>query len=1290
MRPSLLILLSLLICFNFSLAQIECSGNPIEHCDQCGSGNEADSCSLCEDKYFPILGGKLCIPCNDPILGNVACEGKCSPNLNYIQESKNLFEPEEVKFSFCEEKGCKEGTFNENGTCRNCSEYDPGCSKCTYSYEDNNEKFTCLECKTNDDYTYFLLNNGICDECYMDNCYTCHYLYDDPLEKECEKCEYDYYKDENGTCQPCYIDIPGGLCFICDDLGVKKDIYDENTCSCDNGYYKEGNGTCQPCDVDIPGGLCSFCDEFGVKKDIYDENTTCTCNEDYIKAGNNTCVKKPENCEEYEFNSETNIYECLKCEEDYYINQDKECSYCDLSQFSYSGDGCLSCTYHKETFETICAECGHAFVLNEKDGYKCIKCQDDCLNCTINEVTNEAQCEACDDNFYLNPNDKTCYQCDSNCEKCSFNSETSQPECEVCHEGYILNSINKKCVICRSPCKNCSFNSETGESECETCFSKYGLNNADKTCEYCGDDCEKCSFNSETGELECEICAPNYAFNSTDKLCKYCGEGCGKCSFNSETGEPECEACTSKYAFNSTDKTCKYCGDVCEKCSFNSETGEPECEACTSNYILNSNKKICEKCEDNCNECIFNSETGENECVTCKDDYVLNLKDKKCYSCDFRCKNCSYDPTAEEVLCISCRDDYWTPNKTTCIWCENESCESCKYDSETDEFLCLTCPSFADSGIYFVLYNGFCYDCPDDCSECEYDENSEDENKLICKVCINGKILNENKQCSDCNEIKDLGDGCSSCGYNEIENKYECYSCIDDIDEDYENKYIYINETLQCVRNDNKSDIYLYGCKNAIFNYTTKKYECIECKYAFQFLNDKTCRDYDYIGHEYCMKVVNIRTPEDPIYTCEECAWISIPILNETTNAITCIYDSNLTLCEKGKFDKNGKIICLNCSENSETNKEGICKCNSDYFYNDEQESCYKCDDENYNGNPGCAPSKGCTFNGMEVICNECKEGYFQLPIGVNSTEYSDLSSQSCIPCYRFIDGCNQCHYDEKDDNIKCDACYSNYFIENETEGQCILNDCQEYPEISSGCIICKDKLNEYLPNKKCQSCKYGYFKTKEETCIYCRSEKYGGPGCYNCGYEEDENGEETDNIICKNCFNNENDISTINWDFDRFYGSVLTSEGKCYNCKYNLSDNCLKCDMINNKLGCTLCKPGYFLYSECECKKRCTYSNNPGDCKICNTDELDECQECHEDHVLSEDKLTCIPNFLVCNDIEIEGCLECGANGCAKCDKNYNLDNGYCEFNIVKANNGLNLSIKLLFEYFLLLVLLD
>ena len=97
-------------------------------------------------------------------------------------------------------------------------------------------------------------------------------------------------------------------------------------------------------------------------------------------------------------------------------------------------------------------------------------------------------------------------------------------------------------------------------------------------------------------------------------------------------------------------------------------------------------------------------------------------------------------------------------------------------------------------------------------------------------------------------------------------------------------------------------------------------------------------------------------------------------------------------------------------------------------------------------------------------------------------------------------------------DRINNDICFSsednNYILKSEKD-QCLLNNCEEYPEISPGCIICEDKLNEYKKNNKCQMCKYRYFKTKEEKCIYCASEKYGGPACKKCGYDKD-----TDNII--------------------------------------------------------------------------------------------------------------------------------------------------------------------------------
>ena len=101
---------------------------------------------------------------------------------------------------------------------------------------------------------------------------------------------------------------------------------------------------------------------------------------------------------------------------------------------------------------------------------------------------------------------------------------------------------------------------------------------------------------------------------------------------------------------------------------------------------------------------------------------------------------------------------------------------------------------------------------------------------------------------------------------------------------------------------------------------------------------------------------------------------------------------------------------------------------------------------------------------------------------------------------------------------------------------------------------------------KKCNACKQGYFKTENETCVYCRSEKYGGPACNKCG--KDEN-----NIICSNCIGQY---------------KALNSKGKCYYCKDELFNECESCKFIfeefNEKLVCTSCKLGYYLDSLGKC----------------------------------------------------------------------------------------------------------
>ena len=277
------------------------------------------------------------------------------------------------------------------------------------------------------------------------------------------------------------------------------------------------------------------------------------------------------------------------------------------------------------------------------------------------------------------------------------------------------------------------------------------------------------------------------------------------------------------------------------------------------------------------------------------------------------------------------------------------------------------------------------------------------------------------------------------------------------------------------------------------------------------------------------------------------------------------VTNNSISYCLEIGKDKNGNQYCIECVENALFyNNNTICRCINGYFGKNNE--CYKCDDEYY-GIPGCLISEGCNYINYQLKCNKCKTGYYKNKEGF------------CIRCISSIVNCIECHNDNKGE-LKCDKCLNNYYTLNKEKNICELNECQEYPDIAPGCIICKDKLNEYKPYNKCQTCKYGYFKTKNEKCVYSRSEQYGGPACYECGYEKDIYGNDTDNIICNDC-ENFNDYYRNNY-------AVLSPQGKCYNCKYELSESCKKCEFTHtkkeDKLICSLCEEGYYLNSEGKC----------------------------------------------------------------------------------------------------------
>ena len=88
---------------NISLCEeIQCGENTIKNCLKCDSSENSDTCSACEEKYFPFFNDILCLPCSDPLYGQVNCKGNCD-NSNYVIDRN-------VK---CEKSNCMEFPFSK-------------------------------------------------------------------------------------------------------------------------------------------------------------------------------------------------------------------------------------------------------------------------------------------------------------------------------------------------------------------------------------------------------------------------------------------------------------------------------------------------------------------------------------------------------------------------------------------------------------------------------------------------------------------------------------------------------------------------------------------------------------------------------------------------------------------------------------------------------------------------------------------------------------------------------------------------------------------------------------------------------------------------------------------------------------------------------------------------------------------------------------------------------------------------------------------------------------------------
>ena len=251
--------------------------------------------------------------------------------------------------------------------------------------------------------------------------------------------------------------------------------------------------------------------------------------------------------------------------------------------------------------------------------------------------------------------------------------------------------------------------------------------------------------------------------------------------------------------------------------------------------------------------------------------------------------------------------------------------------------------------------------------------------------------------------------------------------------------------------------------------------------------------------------------------------------------------------------------------------------CEFDSFFNNNlnpygvYKGCIKCDNQNAEGQEGCNSTFGCSYNNVDnhLYCQQCKVGYFNY-------------DWQCLSCSTRDGNCIKCHFDTTEDRFKCDKCKEKFYVNKETY-LCDIITYDEYTGVTTGCILPINNHTLYEQNEKCFLCKDGFFKTKDESCIYCKARKNGGPKCNECQYIIDANGIETNNINCKNCSS----------------GDMLSPSGKCFNCIDEVGPGCARCifEEGTEEVICEECEEDYEPNSEGYCTSKYSYGKKVENC---------------------------------------------------------------------------------------------
>ncbi|EAR86751.3 transmembrane protein, putative (macronuclear) [Tetrahymena thermophila SB210] len=638
---------------------------------------------------------------------------------------------------------------------------------------------------------------------------------------------------------------------------------------------------------------------------------------------------------------------------------------------------------------------------------------------------------------------------------------------------------------------------------------------------------------------ECLLC-PKYYVNAGDDKCYSLEEisvtwpNLQQVYFNMQLIYVKQDCFDNQFCLNDNTKKCPH---GCFSCS-----SQQFCTQCIQGYFLyqvSPNQQSCIKCNSDIYQYTqlqsFYQNIPTYSCLDCSAEYRLWNQTQSSYK---TCQNykIQYDQNIQIVVNLlpasnfqiklisgEYQLEFYQPNL-----CGN-NCYSCIQNSPNQIF-CTQC------NIGYVLSDGVCQKCPNNCQNCQYatfitgfaqliteiqfeKSKSSDYNFiLICLECqVKYMVSYDLQSCLQC------GTSCINCQYENEEsvlnyNKYnlrkiayndliqlkfiqKCTQCM--------NRYFLSYDGKSCLKNmqncDYSSQIVVYG---------SQKYDLTEQLWTY----------------------TKIPMFNKSIQICKQCSKNYIASIDYTSCKLGCVSYSLQSKCAKCSTDSSYNAVCQFCSKGSvldNSNEQTKCQdatcqinifgCNECYSYLDSLSNnimyqctqcsnqytvpsingCLKCPEgcsECYEGTrnfnytsfliykrPSLNIQERLNYNSSstnyKLFCTKCQQGYqfdqqLKLCVRLNCGKY-------CLQCALINNQpqCIQCNYDLLTSLIKNQQYFigtlyyykfQNFNIKNMVSLNKAGNDCQLCPLMCETCINDEDlSLNPlYLYDAQCFSCK--------------------------------------------------------------------------------------------------------------------------------------------------------------------------------------------------------------------------